>query len=300
MANQSNPTQNSSKNSKVRRLVDNTIEIEITIPQKKIKEKYDQVLLESQKTTEIKGFRKGKAPKDKLEKALGKDSLYQQIVNQLLPQIYQQVIEKHQLKPIIAPKAELISAQEGKDWQVKFTTCELPEIDLNNYKEEVKKISAKEAIWTPEKGQQKEKEANDDESLQKAQRFQKVMDTLAKIVKVTLPEILIENEINQKLANLIEKTEKMSLSLEQYLHTIGKTIDSIKKEYRQESEKNWRLELALNKIADEENIVVSDQDIEAALAKIKNEKEKEQLTNQRYVLSSMIRRQKTLEFLQSL
>jgi len=81
---------------------------------------------------------------------------------------------------------------------------------------------------------------------------------------------------------------------------LGKTAEDIKKEYQQESEKNWRLELALNKIADEEKITVSDQDIDEALNKITNPKEKEELNNQRYMLSSMIRRQKTLEFLQNL
>lgn len=296
--NQPQSNQNRSQNEKINYLADNTIEIEIVIPFEKIKEKYDQVLLESQKNTEIKGFRKGKAPKEKIEKAIGKDNLYQKVINELLPQAYQQAVEKYQIKPIVAPRAELISAQEGKDWQVKFTTCELPEIDLNNYKEKIKALNAKETIWTPEKG--KQEEDNDQQSLKKAQKFQKTIDTLAQTVKVALPQILIENEVNQKLANLIEKTEKMDLSLEQYLGTIGKTIDSIKKEYRQESEKNWKLELALNKIADEENITVSEQDIDAALAKIENDQEKNQLASQRYVLASILRRQKTLEFLQNL
>jgi len=298
MANQPSPNQNGSQENKINYLADNTIEIEVIIPAKKIQEKYDQVLSESQKDAEIKGFRKGKAPKERIENAVGKDSLYQKVINQLLPQLYQQAVEKYRLKPVIAPKAELVSAKEGRDWQVKFTTCELPKIDLNNYKEKIKSLDAKEAIWTPEKGKQEENDSQ--KSLRKAQKFQKTIDALAEIVKVTLPQILIENEVSQKLANLIEKTEKMDLSLEQYLGTIGKTIDSIKKEYQQESEKNWRLELALNKIADEENITVSEQDIDSALAKIKNEEEKNQLAGQRYVLSSILRRQKTLEFLQNL
>jgi FKBP-type peptidyl-prolyl cis-trans isomerase (trigger factor) len=298
MVNQPQPNQNNPQDDKINYLADNTIEIEVVVPQEKIKEKYDQVLLEAQKTTEIKGFRKGKAPQDKAEKAIGKDSLYQKVINQLLPQIYQQATEKYHLKPVITPKAELVSAQEGKDWQVKFTTCELPKVNLNGYKEKIKNLNAKETIWTPEKGKQ---EKNDNKrSLAKDQKFQKTIDTLAETVRVTLPQILIENEVNQKLANLIEKTEKMGLSLEQYLGAIGKTVNSIKEEYQQESEKNWRLELALNEIADKENITVSEQDIDSALAKIENEKEKTQLSSQRYVLSSMLRRQKTLEFLQNL
>ncbi|KUK78930.1 MAG: trigger factor [Microgenomates bacterium 39_7] len=300
--NQKKPTPNPKTNSfqiKVSRLKDNTIKIEAKIPQQEIKKEYDQALEKLQKTTEIKGFRKGRAPKERVEKVVGQNEIYQQAINQLLPKVYQKAIEENQLKPIIAPQAKLVSAKEGEDWLVEFTTCELPEIDLNDYQEKIKKTFAKEAIWTPEKDK-KDKKNPPDESLKKAEKFQKIIDILVKSVEVVLPEVLITNEVNQKLANLIEKTEKMGLSLEQYLATLGKTIDSIKDEYRQESEKNWKLELALNKIADKEKIVVSEQDIEEALRKIENKKEKAQLSNQRYMLSSMIRRQKTLEFLQSL
>lgn len=281
---------------KLNRLPDNSLEIEIVIDWSKIKEEYDRVLTDLQKTTEIKGFRKGKAPKEKVEKVVGQNEIYQQVINNILPQIYQKAVEEEQLKPIISPRAELIEAKDGQNWRVKFTTCELPEIDLGNYREEIKKITAKEAIWTPEKGQP----SKEDKDLQKAKNFQTVIDTLAKTVKVTLPKILIDNEVNQKLAALVEKTEKLGLSIDQYLATLGKTAEEIKKEYQQESEKNWKLELALNKIADEEKITVSDQDIDEALNKISNPKEKEQLANQRYMLSSMIRRQKTLELLQNL
>jgi len=285
---------------KVNRLIDNTIEVEVTIPKSDLKKEYDQVLSDLQKTTEIKGFRKGKAPKDRVEKTVGQNDIYQRVIDQILPKTYQKTIQDQNLKPIISPKVELVSAKADQDWKVKFTTCELPEIDLNNYKEEIKKIITKEVIWTPKKDQPKKTKKPVDKSLEKAENFQKIIDTLAKTIKVKLPKVLIENETNQKLARLIEKTEKMGLALEQYLSTIGKTIDLVKKEYQQESEKNWQLELALNKIADEEKIVVSDQDIELALAKIEDKQEKKQLSNQRYMFSSMIRRQKTLEFLQNL
>lgn len=298
MANQSSPINPQKSLVNLNRLADGTIEIEAIIAKEEIKKEFELVLSELQKTTEIKGFRKGKAPRERVQRVVGQDAIYQKVINQLLPKIYQQTIEQQQLKPIISPRAELVSAQEGSDWKIKFVTCELPEINLNNYKETIKKTAAKESIWTPEKAKKETKK--EDESLTRAKRFQTIIDTLAQTVQVVLPQILIDSEVNQRLANLIEKTEKMGLSIEQYLNTINKTADSIRGEYRQESEKNWRLELALNKISDEEKIVVSDQDIESALDKIKDKKEKDQLSNQRYLLSSMIRRQKTLEFLQDL
>ena len=121
-----------------------------------------------------------------------------------------------------------------------------------------------------------------------------------KNAKITIPQILIENEVNQRLASLIEKTEKLGLALDQYLNSLGKTAEQIKKEYQKESHDNWCLELALNKIADQEKITIDKEEIDKIITNTKDKKEKENLTNQRYVLASVLRRRKTLEFLQNL
>jgi len=283
--------------SSLKKLSDNTIEILVKVPLGKIEKEYGQILAQLQKTTEVAGFRKGKAPLSQVEKAVGKEKIYNETIKSLIPKIYSQVIQKHQLHPIINPKIELISAQEGKDWQIKFTVCETPEIDLGNYKEEIKKITAKNKIWTPTKGEQVKKQ---DEANREVKETQKIIKALLKNVKITIPQILIENEVNQKLASLIEKTEKLGLTLEQYLSSLGKTAEQIKKEYQKESHDNWCLELILNKIADQEKITVDKEEIDKIITKAKNEKEKENLSRQSYILASVLRRQKTLEFLQNL
>jgi len=283
--------------SSLKKLSDNTIEILTKVPLGKIEKEYEQVLIQLQKTTEVAGFRKGKAPRSQVEKAVGKEKIYNETIKSLLPKIYSQIIQEHQLHPIINPKIELISAQEGKDWQIKFTVCETPEINLGNYKGEIKKITAKNKIWTPAKGEQSKKQ---DEANREIKETQKIIKALLKNVKITIPQILIENEVNQKLASLIEKTEKLGLTLDQYLSSLGKTAEQIKKEYQKESRENWCLELTLNKIADQEKITIDKEEIDKIIAKTKNEKEKENLTHQRYILASVLRRRKTLEFLQNL
>ena len=283
--------------SSLKKLPDNTIEILAKVPLDKIKKEYGQVLAQLQKTTEIAGFRKGKAPQPQIEKTIGKEKIYQETIKSLLPKIYPKVIQEHQLHPIINPKIELISAQEGKDWQIKFTVCETPEINLGNYKEEIKKITVKNKIWTPAKGEQPKKQ---DEADKPVKETQKIIKTLLKNVKITIPQILIEDEVNRKLASLIKKTEKLGLTLNQYLNSLEKTSEQIRKEYQKESHDNWCLELILNKIADQEKIVVDQEEIDKIIANTKNKKEKENLARQHYVLASVLRRQKTLEFLQNL
>ncbi len=283
--------------SSLKKLPDNTIKVLATIGLDEISGEYEQVLTQLQKVTEVAGFRKGKAPKEQVEKIVGKEKIYDKVIKNLVPKIYAQIIKTHQLRPIVNPKIKLIAAKEGEDWQIEFTLCETPVIDLDHYKEEIKKITVKDKIWTPAKGQQPSKQ---DESKRKAEEAQKIIQALLKHTKITIPAILIEDEVNRKLSSLIEKTEKLGLTLDQYLNSLGKTAQQIKEEYRKESQDNWHLELALNKIADEEKIVVDQSEVDQFIEKAKDEKEKKGLAGQRYVLASILRRQKTLEFLQSL
>ncbi|PIS15156.1 hypothetical protein COT63_01480 [Candidatus Shapirobacteria bacterium CG09_land_8_20_14_0_10_38_17] len=283
--------------SSLKRLPDNTIEILTTVTSDKVEEEHKQILTQLQKTTELAGFRKGKAPRSQVEKTVGKEKVYNETAKNLIPKIYSQLIQEHQLHPIINPKIELISAQEGKDWQIKFTVCETPTVNLGNYKEEIKKITAKNKIWTPEKEEQSPKE---DKKNKTEEKTQEIIKALLRNVKIAIPQILIENEVNQKLASLIEKTEKLGLTLDQYLNSLGKTAEQIKKEYQKESQDNWHLELTLNKIADQEKITVDNEEIDKIIADSKNEKEKENLSHQRYMLAFILKQRKTLEFLQNL
>ncbi len=280
---------------------DGSVTLTTTISKDRIADKYEAMLEKLQKTTEVKGFRKGKAPKKQVEKAIGEEKIYQQAVNELLPEVYQELVEEHDLQPIISPRADFKSAQAGEDWEVEFTTCELPEVELGDYKEKIKDTLAGDKIWTPGE-EQPEQEADNPQAkqAQQAKKLQKVLDIVNQAVEVSLPDILIENDVTKKISNLIKKTEQMGVSLEQYAQSVGKSIEEIKQEARQESINNWKTELALNKIAAEENINVNDEEIDKFINNIEDKRQKEQLKKQRYTLASMIRRRKALEFLQNL
>ena len=53
----------------------------------------------------------------------------------------------------------------------------------------------------------------------------------------------------------------------------------------------------IEKVADKESIFVSDDDIDTAIKSAKTEEERTSLTKERYYLASILRRQKTLDFL---
>jgi trigger factor len=98
----------------------------------------------------------------------------------------------------------------------------------------------------------------------------------------------------------VEQTQKLGMTVDQYLGTSGKTVEQIRQEYRTQAEKNLAFEFILEEIAGKEKIEVKPEEIKKLIEGAKSEKEKKALEEQQYYLASLIRRQKTLDFLASL
>lgn len=283
---------------KLTQLPQKGFEILLTLPWNEIKAAQAKALQQAGQTLEIKGFRKGKAPEKMVRETLGQEKLFELTLSQLLPQYYQKAVAELKLKPIMTPKVELVSAKEGEAWQVKFTACEKPEINLGNYQEELKKQKASKGIWTPDKGEEKKETKKPQEG--KEEKVNNALDWLLKNTQVEICDLLLDEEVTRRLAGLVEQTQKLGLTVDQYLSSSGKTVEQIRQEYRTQAEKNLALEFILEEIAEKEKIEVKPEEIEKLIESAKTEKEKQSLKEQQYYLASLIRRQKTLDFLASL
>lgn len=262
-------------------------DITVTIPAEEIQKKYTKVLKQQAQQIELKGFRKGKAPLDKVEEKVGKEKIYQLLIQQLISQIYPQAVKESGLTPIVAPQVKLVSANENKDWEIKFTTSEIPEIELNNLKEKIKEANIKEKIWVP--GENGEKEQIKDEQLKKQKQLQKALEVIQNTVKIKLADFIVDQEVKRKLANLVDQVEKAQMNLEEYLSAKGTSIEELKKAYQKDILNGWKVDLALEKIADQENIEVQEEEVK---------KLKQQVNPQ--IAAKILRRQKALEYLISL
>src|SRR5262245_13941939 len=124
---------------------DGTIELTLTIPWEEIQKTYEIVVDDMVKDAELPGFRKGKAPRAKVERTLDKTKVYEGAIKRIVPQAYTQAVTEHKLTPMLMPQIELKEAQEGKDWQVMAKTCEAPEVKLGDYKKAVTELKADKA-----------------------------------------------------------------------------------------------------------------------------------------------------------
>ncbi len=273
----------------VNSLANGTIELTITVPWSDIKTIYERVVEEFVQGTELPGFRKGKAPRNLVEEKLDKTKVYEEVLKQVVPKAYAEAIKQENLNPIVSPRVEIIAAEENKDWQFKALLCEKPEVKLGDYQEEISKLKKEKQtkIWVP--GKEEKKEEPKDLTLDE------IIGALLQSSEVNIPSLLVEDEVNRMLSRLIDQTQKLGLTVEQYLLSQGKTNDSLRAEYGVQASRNLALEFILEAIADKEKIEVGDEELEKIIKEAKEPKEQEALRAQKYYLATILRRQKTLD-----
>ena len=82
------------------------------------------------------------------------------------------------------------------------------------------------------------------------------------ILEADIPSCMIENEVNFELQQFEQRFASQGISLESYLKYTGQTIDDLKNIYRPGAEGSVKIRLALEKIAEIEGIVISDEEID--------------------------------------
>lgn len=281
--------------STIKNLPKQTAELEITIPWDEVKSSYEKIFSDIGKEVEIEGFRKGKAPKKMLTDKIDKTKLYQEVIKEVVPKAYSASLSEHKLTPVSNPKIEIIKAKEGEDWAVKVTLALKPVINLKKYQEKIKELKKGQTkIWTP--GQKTDKDKAKDNKL----NLDQLLEALDQETEIELSDLLVNEETNRLLSNLLDQTQKLGLTVEQYLLAKGKTSQSLQQEYRQQAQKNLKIEFVLNEIADKEGISVSKEDIDNLIAKVEKPEEKARLQKDSYYLAHLLRQQKTLDFIQGL
>ncbi len=280
---------------------DGTIQITFTIPFGQIKKAKEAAASEIGKNIQVPGFRKGKAPLDKVISQIPQNTLIEKTLGKILPKLLAAAINEHKIKPAVYPKFELVKAVEGEDWQIRAVTCELPEINLGDYKKIIAGALRAKAIWTPDSA--KTVGDKSDKKISKEEKEQEIIKVLLETIKITIPKLLIDEEVNHKLSNLLARLEKLGLTLETYLPSIGKTAETLRAEYEKQAKEALSLDLILNKIAEKEKIKVSEKQIQEMIkASAADPKLAEKLNTpeQRRLIESILRRRAALDSLSAL
>jgi len=271
---------------------DNEVEILITIPWSTVDAEKITSLTKLKDSVEIEGFRKGKAPEKMVREKLGEQRLLEEATKNLLTELYGELLKKYDIRPYIDPSVDILKAPVGGEWEVRFKIAQAPTLrnvpDYKKLAEAVHSEEKKDAIWVPGK----DKEVKQDEDVKKKQDLflQKLLDALLKETTIVMSSLIIEYELNRRLANLHDEIAKLGMSVEQYLQAKHLTKDTLREQLIKEVREIYSLELLIEAIADAQKIVVEKNDFDKVKATQENA----------YLYSRLIRKQKTLDFLSSL
>jgi len=83
---------------------------------------------------DVHGFRRGKAPRSLLERKIGKESLYQEGLDDLITEAYRNALKEHDLTPIKQPKLEAPALELGQSYHFSLTVPILTPVVLGDYR----------------------------------------------------------------------------------------------------------------------------------------------------------------------
>lgn len=278
----------------------NTVEITLTIPWTTIQEEYTKSFDVIAKDVTIEGFRKGKAPRAVAEKHVAKDKVYDHMIRHYVPGAYEVILKKEDLKPAYQPKISLAEAKEKEDWKILFTVPLVPDVDVKKYKDIVKK--AKEEAKAPKIVTSSTEAATPEptEEQKKEKQLQSAIDALIKGIKVEVSDVILEDEVELRLARLYDDLKRLGVTMDAYVKSRNTTTEKLREQLAGEIEETYKLEYILQSIGDEEKIQVEKEDIDKLMANLKSEEEKKAFIQNIYYYASMLRKQKILDHMMAL
>lgn len=375
----------------------NKVELEIEISPEAFEEAIEKAYQKAKKNIQIRGFRKGKAPRKLIEKEYGENVFFEDAVNLLYGPEVDSVIAESGLELVARPEAEVTSVDKAKGVEIKVTCITKPEVEIDGYKgieaektvkdvtdedvaREADKLREKnmrivtvddraaemgddvlidfegfkddvafeggkaedftlslgsgqfipgfeEAVVGHNAGEQfdinvtfpedyqakelagapvvfkinlksiskKELPELDDEMIKDSTEFdtvdefkadvkkkleeaaekeadavveEKLFDTVIANLKAEIPQVMFDNRVNEMVSELEQRLAPQGISLDLYLQYSGQTMEALRKMYGEQAEKQVKLRLALEKVAQLENIEVSEDECNAEFDKL--------------------------------
>lgn len=127
-----------------------------------------------------------------------------------------------------------------------------------------------------------------------------IIEDIIKETKVEIPDVLIEEELDHLEGKFRHDIEQFKMNLDDYLKELKKTIEDLRKEWRDDAQKRVVMNLILPKIAQEEKVQADEKKIKQEVEHIKeHHPEIDDMRAHMYVASTLTN-EAVFEFLEGL
>jgi len=319
--------------------------IKIEVDEGELKPRLEQIYKDIRKNARISGFRPGRAPKDLIEKQYGQTA-QEELLKRTIPEYYLKVVKEEKLSPVAPPDIENVQFKNNMlsfDARVDLT----PEVKLKSYRNlkitktkiKVDKAKVDEVLDNLRKSKAKpksedqEKEVSlppaDDELAKglgfktldelreaidknlhasaqmnvKSEMERQLVDELLKRAHLEAPQSLVNNQI-QELLRQLKTNQMMQGEKKEDIESKEKQIQDIAKK---EAVRRVKISFILQRIAQQENIQVTDEDIDKRTEAIAQSSAQSPVQVREYLqkqhlipsLEAELKSRKTIDFLLS-
>ncbi len=116
------------------KVAENTVELEFKVPAEEFEAAISKVFRKASKEITVPGFRKGKAPRNMIEKLYGEEIFFNDAIDELLPMAYENAVKEAGVIVVAQPELDVVSCTREEGFTVKAVLTTYPEVTLGQYK----------------------------------------------------------------------------------------------------------------------------------------------------------------------
>lgn len=145
----------------VEKLEHNMAKLTVEVAAEDVEKALQAAYLKQRKQINIPGFRKGKVPRQMIEKMYGPEVFYDEAANNMIPDAYAKAYDESELDIVSQPKIEVVQMEKGKPFIFTAEVATKPEVTLGDYKGlKVDKVSTRVIQKEVDEEIEKERERN--------------------------------------------------------------------------------------------------------------------------------------------
>ena len=145
----------------VEKLEHNMAKLTVEVAAEDVEKALQAAYLKQRKQINIPGFRKGKVPRQMIEKMYGPEGFYDEAANNMIPDAYAKAYDESELDIVSQPKIEVVQMEKGKPFIFTAEVATKPEVTLGDYKGlKVDKVSTRVTQKEVDEEIEKERERN--------------------------------------------------------------------------------------------------------------------------------------------
>lgn len=119
---------------KVEKLENSMAKLTVEVPAEELEKALDRAYNKNKNKLNVPGFRKGKAPRNIIEKMYGPEIFYEDAANDLVEREYEKAYDECGEDIVSSPEIEVVEIEKGKPFVFTATVALKPEIKLGKYK----------------------------------------------------------------------------------------------------------------------------------------------------------------------